>query len=162
MARYPKCRYCKEDVVDKEQAVKKGSTWIHLKCEDAEEEYKEANKSMYRKLLDYINDLYENPNFPVIVKQIKDMTENKGFKEGGILMTLKYIYEIEGFSVQEDRGIGLVEYKYDEAKRYYEQQTEIRQLGDEFDFTYKPIVMTKNPQLDNRVNREPIDMDKLI
>lgn len=113
MARYPKCKYCKEDIVDKEQATKRSNGWIHNDCIEKEAQEKELNKTDRQRILDYVNDLYENPNFPMITKQLKDLTERKGMKESGILLTLKYIYEIEGMRVLEDRGIGLVEYKYE-------------------------------------------------
>lgn len=161
MARYPKCRYCKQDVEDKTQATKKGSAWIHNDCIEKEEQEKELNKTDRQKILDYVNDLFENPNFPMITKQLKELTERKGMKESGILLTLKYIYEIEGMRVLEDRGIGLVEYKYEEAKKYHINKCKIAKEVKDFDVTGETIVMKKGKDIDLGNKYKEIDMDSL-
>lgn len=160
MARYPKCRYCKEDVEDKEKATKKSNSWIHNDCIEKEAQEKELNKSDYRKLMDYVNDLYECPNFPLITKQVKEFTE-KGLKESGILLTLKYIYEIEGMRLIEDRGIGLVEYKYEEAKQYYMNRQKIANVVKDFDVGGETIVMKKGKDITLGNKYKEIDMGSL-
>ena len=161
MARYPKCRYCKQDIEDKTQATKKGSAWIHNDCIEKEEQEKELNKSDRQRILDYVNELFENPNFPMITKQLKDLTERKNMKESGILLTLKYIYEIEGMRVLEDRGIGLVEYKYEEAKKYYTSKQQITNEVKDFNVIGETIVMKKGEDLSVGAKYKEIDMDSL-
>lgn len=161
MARFPKCKYCKEDVTDKTQATKISSGYIHNECIEPMEKEKELNKTDFQKIMDYVHDLYERPNYVMIAKQIKDMKE-RGLKESGILKTLQYIYEIEEMKVMEDKGIGLVEYKYEDAKNYFMKKAEIRKSVADFDTVGETIVVVRKNGFDEKIMKEPINMEDLI
>lgn len=149
MAKNPKCPYCKNEVENKEQAIKKGNRYYHPDCYELAEEvkcgycnkntrksesihhgskyyhdncYKEfvKNRDDRAELIDYICQLYKiDKPSGMILNQIKEYHNNLNYKYKGMLLTLKYFYETLGNTVREDDGIGIIPYMYDKAMKQY-------------------------------------------
>lgn len=107
------------------QAVKYGARrYAHFECYKEGElvpmEKPKSNNPDMDALTDYIKEKYKDKaNWVLIKKQIKDY-EKKGYTLTGILSTLKYIFDVKHNSVDKSNGgIGLVEYVYEDAKKYY-------------------------------------------
>jgi hypothetical protein len=112
---------------DKVQAVQTGARrYAHATCDPSNKNFVqlpqkiEQNDDM-KKLKDYIENKYgTKAKWPLIMKQIKDFTENKNFSLSGILKSLVYFYDVKGNSVDgSNGGIGIVEYTYQDAYNYY-------------------------------------------
>lgn len=161
MARIPICKYCGKEVLDKTQAIKKSNKWYHENCYKKLEEEKESQKSDYDKLIDYIYKLY-NGNIPVFVfKQIKDYKNDYGMKYSGILLTLKYIYEDLQMKFDESNGIGMVVYKYSEAKKTWKHQKQVEKAINNFEFEDKKVVINKRYNSSKRQKYKEINMEEL-
>lgn len=132
-----KCTICgKKFDKDIIQAVitkkyEKRKLYAHLSCCPQDHSYelvplnkKKIEKQKYDKNLEelkhYIMKLYdEDYVYPRILNQI-DKFKQKGFTPYGILMTLKYAYEIKNMDLDKARGgIGIVEYLYKDAHDYW-------------------------------------------
>ena len=61
MAQIPKCKHCKQEVLDKSQATKKGSYWYHNSCleeiELAKKKYKPQENTPRRAFTDMVLDI---------------------------------------------------------------------------------------------------------
>ncbi len=157
MARNPKCKFCKQEIIDKENAIKKSNGYYHKECYNKLQKEKEENKSDYDKLIDYIYKLY-NGNIPIFIfKQIKDYVNEYGMKHSGILLTLRYIYEQLELPFDSENGIGLVMYKYDEAKNNWLRQKEIDKAIEEFEFKEEEVVVNK--RFSGNINKKYKEID---
>lgn len=137
MARLPKCPEC-DYQVDKETQrwVKHSAKTYHESCFQQFEMRKQHRSDLHN----YICELYGTsvPN-PLILKQIKEFQEVNNFKLKGIELALKYFHDIQGNPVHknDDRipGIGIVLWKYDEARNYYTQLNNIKKKAAESPLT---------------------------
>lgn len=73
-------------------------------------------------LLDYIKSLDPDANFIMIGSQLKRMTD-EGMTYAGIRYALWYSINVKG---AEYKGIGIVPYVYDEAKKYWQWQQKMK------------------------------------
>lgn len=136
MGRFPKCKYCGVDITNKSNATKKSNGYYHNDCLIKEEEERNLNKTDWQKLLDTINDIYDgNCNFPFICKQLKTLKqENEGWKDSGINYTLWYYVNILECKFNPEFGIQWILSKYyEEAKRFYIKQIELKKKSKEID-----------------------------
>ena len=80
----------------------------------------EENEDL-KKVKDYISKVYGNKaNWPLIMRQIKKFTTEKGYSLSGILKSLIWFYDIQHNNVDgSNGGIGIVEYAYQPAYNYY-------------------------------------------
>ena len=109
------------------QAVKTGARrYAHAECDPDNKELvplvkKPEEDSDMEKLKSYIKTKYgDKARWPLINKQIKDYTQNKGYSLSGILKSLVYFYDVKGNSVDgSNGGIGIVDYTYQDAYNYY-------------------------------------------
>ncbi|MGG1916004.1 hypothetical protein ABFY54_28790 [Priestia megaterium] len=79
-------------------------------------------------LTNLIKELYNIP-YPTgyMLKQIKQFTEERGYKYQGIAATLRYVFEIKRAARPEQRfGLSIVPHYYDEAREYYANLTKKR------------------------------------
>lgn len=134
------CRFCKNKI-EKEHAYNPSSRVYYCSEEcynkyEEEHKPKEKVKSDFVKLTDYVQELYGNDcNFPWIMKQIKHYKDENGFKDSGILLSLKYYVEVEGNNFNRDFGLGQVLPKYYEiAKRHYVKTIEVKKQVEAMDF----------------------------
>jgi len=66
--------------------------------------------------------------------------------------------EIEQVPISEDRGIiGLIEFNFDKAKKYYNELEEIKKSIDEFVFEDKEVVIKKS--FSNKKKRKMLTFD---
>ena len=111
-----KCNFCGE-MIDIEDVVKVKGLNYHPNCAKLKEKRGE--------LCEYICKVHnlKSPG-PAIYRQIKSYISENGFTYNGILLTLKYYYEILGNKVEDKyRGtIGIVPYVYYAAEDYYKKQ----------------------------------------
>lgn len=128
MAHYVICSICgKRFDRDREQSVKTGARrYAHYECNPTGEliplpEKIDDSNSDLAKLKNYINNKYGNKaKWPLIMKQIKDFTQNKNYTLSGILKSLIWFYDIKGNSVEgSNGGIGICEFCYQDAFNYY-------------------------------------------
>ena len=73
------------------------------------------------KLKNYIDKKYgDKAKWPLINRQIKIFTKDKGYSLSGILKSLVWFYDIKGNSIEgSNGGIGIAEYAYQDAYNYY-------------------------------------------
>ncbi|MEM5009391.1 hypothetical protein WKH57_01590 [Niallia taxi] len=109
-----KCPYC-EEKVDKDESHEYKKRYYHPGCfrtwqRDGED---------YKTLMAYISSLYR-VDYPsmIIKKQIKDY-KDEGYKYKGMELALRYFYETLDNRVQENTGVGIIPYVYEDAKKHY-------------------------------------------
>lgn len=104
-----------------------------------------------------------------MLKQIKEFQEQYKFTLKGIELALRYFHDIQGNPIIEDdddnnyktRGIGIIPFIYDEAKRYYISMANIKQKASESTFEYKEeVIYMKTPTKKTRKNY--IDIEGII
>lgn len=109
-----KCYYCGEQVATSERVKNDKGYNFHPECLKEQIERKE--------LYDYCCYIWgmKGPG-PLIIRQAK-LYREKGFTFKGMLMSLKYFYEVQGNDRAKFKGketIGIIPYIYEEAKLYY-------------------------------------------
>lgn len=118
-----KCFYCgKSFDTNLEPWVKPNSKrYAHELCHQrAIKEHEQENVDK-EALYDYIKNLFGYEIIPTgVLKQIKKYIEENHYTYSGILKTLKYFYEVKHGNKEKSGGrIGIVEYCYEDARRYY-------------------------------------------
>ena len=150
-----KCRYCKK-TIEKENALsvpngKRNKYYCDETCHEKDNEQANVSKetqdkevSQWKQLMDYLTQLYGNKiNYPFLCSQIKNMKTEYNMKDGGILLTLKYMYEIRELTFDDDKGLGLIPYYYNDAKNFYIRKFKIEEMVKNTQFNNEPIVITK-------------------
>lgn len=120
MARQVKCPYC-QDKLDKDEAYEYKKRYYHHKCFETWE----LEKTHRKELMEYISVLYNKPPSGLILKQIKDFQEEYKYKLKGMELALRYFHETLGNRPQENGGIGIIPFVYEEAKNHYIKQQKI-------------------------------------
>ena len=119
-----KCVYCKIEFDRDKEPFEQISErrYAHKECAERNKIQKTQNEQDYDALINYIEKtLGDHAINAKIAKQIKDFREEHGYTYSGILGTLIYWFEVQGGSAElSNGGIGIVPYKYDEAKKYYQ------------------------------------------
>lgn len=89
-----------------------------------------ANDS-YKELIDYIYLLYDKKIPAFVFKQIKDFTTraNRPFTYKGIELSLRYWIDTLENPFDGDTGIGIVEYVYDDAERFWRDKQRIAKVA---------------------------------
>ena len=170
MAQIPKCKHCKQEILDKSQATKKGSYWYHNSCleeiELAKKKYKPQENTPRRAFTDMVVAYYEYMGVDknCIMWNTIQSQANKLMKENGqytypsMTYTLWYAMEIEQVPISEDRGIiGIIEFNFDKAKKYYGELESIKKSIDEFVFEDKEVVIKKS--FSNKKKRKMLTFD---
>lgn len=94
----------------------------------------------YRKLIDYINLLFDKKvNWGIVGKQLKTYREEYGYSYNGMLKCLKYAYEIKLNSIDKAFGVGIIPICYKDAYNYYYSIWEAQQR-----YINKPINKPKD------------------
>ena len=120
-----KCPHCSEQLDrNTELFTEHSGRFYHQECY----EIKNAGGKDRKDLLDYIAKLYGNEiSYPLVTKQIKDLVDEYGYTLKGIELTLKYFYDVEGNSLSRSKGIGIVPFAYEDAKKYYSKIIRIQE-----------------------------------
>lgn len=160
MGRIPKCRHCKEYILDKENdGIKDKNYWFHKECYSKYLKEKEKEKDDRQKLFDYIQ--YEIYDGDAPVSEF--ILANKYHKQFeytwiGMKLTLELIVEkinsseIEDYCAEKTNLMGLVPYYYTQAKKKYKKEIEIRKAVESFE--YKNEMSIANRKItDNSYNK---------
>ena len=141
-----KCQYC-EDKVDKELAYVYKKRNYHKECFDQWEQEKTDRESLYK----YICELYriDTPS-PFMMKQIKTLFEENGFKYKGMELALRYFHDTLGNRPQEGTGVGIIAFVYEDAKQHYIKQRKIAESINEEALEEKEVVV----HIDTSAKRE--------
>ena len=156
----PHCKYCTKPILDKTQAIKKGNYWYHLDCNKKLELEKKSKNSDKDKLLSYINELYSGNIPKYIYVQLAKFRKEYKMKDLGMLLTLKYAFEIKEMQFDESKGIGIIPFLYDECCNNWKREREIKKAVNEFEFDDKEVIVNK--RFDNKkIKYKPINMEEL-
>ena len=187
MAQEVTCRFCKKKI-NKSMALKVGdrSYYCNETCHKKQEDkikYKpskvksDGQINERRKVTDWIMEYYVSQgvdkhdiNWGLITAQLKNIMEEKvliddemrNLKYSGILLTLKYLVDIEGKNLLNNESgsvLGLVPSNYIRAKNDYLKTKEIEKAINEFDFNDDVVVIKKN--VDKKSKYKEIDIEKL-
>lgn len=153
----PKCKSCDKTLKREEMLLIPNIKRAYVCNDKCLEQYNNKKNTPYRKLMDYINTVTNgDANFPMIAKQIKSMVDEEGFSYEGILLTLQYLYELEGKELQFDSGIAIVPYVYDKAEKYCIKKQNVLRKATNFEFNnnvrkvvIRPHKNTKNVKQGN-------------
>ena len=111
---------------DKIQAVRTGARrYAHASCDPDNKDLVPLVNSKkedpdLQKLKEYIAQLFgDKVNWALVNKQIKKFKEKNGYSYSGMLKSLIYFFEVKGNSIEKSKGIGIVEYTYQDAFQYY-------------------------------------------
>jgi predicted adenine nucleotide alpha hydrolase (AANH) superfamily ATPase len=75
----------------------------------------------------------------LMLKQIKEYKTELDYNYAAMTYTLWYIKEITNKQFEEKYGIALIKYTYEEARRYFEQQQDIKNSIDNSEIKTKII-----------------------
>ncbi len=135
------CKNCKTKI-NKEDAInpKERTYFCSTECEKAWDDkhvvVKKDNseKDDYKELIAYLCELYgvKSPSI-VWLTQIKRFHDNRKMKYKGMQLALKYYYETLGNALNEEYGLGILEWVYDDAKNYFLEKRRILKAINEFD-----------------------------
>ena len=128
-----KCVYC-QNTFDRDKlpfVQISERRYAHKECADKFQSQKTQDEKDYDALADYIEKLFGVGYISAkIAKQIKDMRTTYGYTYSGMLGTLMYWYEVRGGVLEKaNGGVGIVPYKYDEAKEYYLKIQQANQIN---------------------------------
>lgn len=144
MSHYVKCSICGERFDrDKVECVMTGARrYAHLSCTEKTETQIQKEIEDRKKLEEYILKLFNLEKLtPRIIKQIEKYIKTNEFTYSGILKSLIYWHDVKGNDTSKsNEGIGIVEYIYDDAKKYFYEIWKINQLNKELE---KNEVITK-------------------
>lgn len=143
MARLPKCKFCKKEILDKKNAIKKSNGYYHKECYDNLQKEKRENKSDRQLLLDYINELYDGQTPKYVYIQIEEFKKNYNMTYMGMLLTLENCFKTLEIPFDNEKGMGIIPYYYDQTSKEWQRQQEINKAIEEFEFEEKEVVVNK-------------------
>jgi hypothetical protein len=132
-----KCGICSK-MNFKEDSTKVGRRYYcNGKCLEEilqEQEKKDQNKEDWSELYEYIVELYGYKPTGIMFKQLGAFRKDPyNYTNKGMYLTLKYFYETKGQSVIENKGLGIIPYVYEEAKRNYLEQMEVSEYNNGYE-----------------------------
>lgn len=100
--------------------------------------------SDYRKLTDYIQDVYLkqgvlDPPWALLMTQVKDIVNKYGLSYIEILHVLQYMVQIEGIDFSDKDSLGLIPYYIDRTNRYIVRYKEVKQAVKNFNYDEKVV-----------------------
>ena len=116
-----KCYYCGEsfDISKEEWAKPVVNRYAHKKCYEAN--YTE-DQAKIDEIYAYLTSLLIKYDYQMCEKQRESYIKKYGYTNEGILLSLKYFYEVKKQSPDRSGNrIGIVPYVYDEAQAYFEE-----------------------------------------
>lgn len=126
-----KCPSC-EALFPKSQTVAFKKRYYCQTCYEKKNQPKE--KTDWDQLYETILFYYREKPTPLMFKQLKDYREQYHYTDLGMMLTLKYLFDIKKVSLKEEAGLGLIPYTYQEAKAYYEKCYAIEQYAQVFEW----------------------------
>ena len=132
------------------------------KKEKTEEELQESQD--YKVLIDYIfKRIYDTPH-PLVYKQIKEFKE-QGKTYFGMLHSLIYFYDMLQNEKKDDVfGVGIIEYVYDEASKFYQQIEKERERLSTLDIDLENDIQIINKKInkDKSINKKIINIENIV
>lgn len=112
----------------------------------------EKEKAEYRKLTDYIQDLYlelgSEPPWGLFMTQIKDLKKNYNLTYTDILHILQYMTQMEDIDIRDRGTLGLIPYFINKTQQYIEAYKESRKAFKDFKFEENTISIA--PKMTNK------------
>lgn len=162
MARLPACPDCGIDIVDKKQSKKISNRWVCFPCLEKREQVANERQELY----DLVAKLFfiKHPT-GMMMKQIKDFREDLEYTYKGMTLSLIYWTETLNNTMSNAKGVGIIPYIYEDAKKFYIEKMEIRKRVEnmEGDFTSKKIVTLsrRKTETNDKTKNRMIDMNDL-
>ena len=155
------CQVCRKTFVREEgNFVKVSGGYRHLSCH----QQKEKDKNDLETLYDFLDQIWGEKyiNYPLIQKQIKQMTEKNRMTVQGITGTLNYLHNVKKKTLKPEMGIIIVAYHYNQARLYYEQKENIKaSIISKDELAQEEVEVYINPQRSNKYDRL-IDVENLF
>lgn len=99
----------------------------------------------YHKLLDYLNELYDNPNWPWLMRQINSIKKQYELSDKAMYLIIKYAIEYEDVIVQEEMGLGQFFPRYIEPCQDFLNSLRLSQeKSSNFDFNEQTYVVGRS------------------
>lgn len=151
MPRLLKCPVC-GTMSEKENTKEHKKRYYCPECLDKKLEEAKKNSDGWEELYEYIYDLYGQKPTGRMFKQLGEYRKPPyNYTNTGILLTLKYFYEIMGNKVLEGTGIGIVAYVYEEAKQNYIKTMNINKQNLEIEYNDdKKYIQVKSTKHNNK------------
>lgn len=148
-----KCAMCGNKFLTEEMTSRGGKKY----CNDCIE-IKDKENEDWSTLFEYIKEIYKLKEVPILIitqlnKYRKD--EVHPLTSIGMYYTLKYYYEILDNEIQDDKGVGIIPYYYDQAKKYYAKVFDLEEKAEAFEFKDKQqIIKTKRYDTYNKAKKQ--------
>lgn len=163
MARLPTCPDCGIEITDKTIAKKISGRWVCPECQILRQQIQEDRKELYK----YVAKLFyiEHPT-GMMMKQIKDFRNELDYTYKGMTLSLEYWNEILGNSMANAKGVGIIPYIYEDAKKFYIDKMKVAKSVKNMNepltsnikiYIHKTNINDENTTLQNKL----IDMDDL-
>lgn len=125
------CAFCKKPIKKSSADCVDigGGRYMHTACAEKDKlREKTPQEKLYEFLMTQCHYEFVPPN---IQKQIQKMIEQNGYTYSGIHGTLRYWYIVKGEPIYKDNPVGIVPYKYEEAKEFYKLKQQLKQKNQE-------------------------------
>lgn len=162
MARLPACPDCGIDIVDKKQSKRISNRWVCLPCVEKREQITNDRQELY----DLVAELFFI-KYPtgMMMKQIKDYKEDLEYTYKGMTLSLVYWTETLNNTMSNAKGVGIIPYIYEDAKKFYIEKMNIKREVEnmEGEFTSKKVVKLSKRKMnkDDKSKHNIIDMSDL-
>lgn len=143
-----KCSVCGQQFdKDKVEWVKTSSTrYAHKSCGEPflkQKELEQREAADKKQLEEYIKQIYRIEKLsPLMYRQIKRFKEELGMTYSGMSGALVYFYQVLGNTTEKARGIGILEYVYQDARQYYTNLSKINLANQGQDFNIQTHTIT--------------------
>lgn len=129
-----KCPMCGQ-LNNKSDTEMIGKRYYCIPCAEEKRERAKRNKDDWDELFNYICELYniDKPTGMMFGQLKRYREEPYNFTNKGMLLTLKYFYEVLGNEVKDSTGLGIIEYEYENAKRHYMDVLRVKLCTEKFE-----------------------------
>jgi hypothetical protein len=149
-------------ILNKTKQVGDTMARVKTKKEKTTEELQESQD--YKDLIDYIfKRIYDTPH-PLVYKQIKEFKE-QGKTYFGMLHSLIYFYDMLQNEKKDDVfGVGIIEYVYEEASKFYQQIEKERERLSTLDIDLQNDIQIVNKKInkDKPINKKIINIENIV
>lgn len=156
-----KCPIC-EQQGEEQEMTKVGSRWYHNNKCLAKKQAEAREGQDYKDLIMYLCQLcdIEEP-MPAHLSYIKKLREDYKMKSRGIMLTVQYYYEKLNHPIKDKSNLlGIVVYKYEEARLDYIESLELaRNTRDFINSGKKPIVQGECVHINPRKIKERVALN---
>lgn len=153
------CQFCRKHFIREEGNYKKTSQgYLHIECYEQKEKNKKDKNDLYQFLEKVVGE--KNINYPLIQKQINELTKHNRMTVQGINGTLHYLLEVKKIKLNPRAGIIIVAYHYKDAENYYKQKSKIKSHNKK-EFVQEEKTVNIKPQETNKY-RNLIDIESFF